>query len=165
MTTRFPTRASSRAHRARRSLAAEALEPRVLLAAQLVKDLVPGSVGGYPSNLTAFGDKLVFSTAGTNPGLWVSDGTDAGTVRIGDQWVAGDSYEGRRTVLASRSGQAVYFDTTDGLWKTDGTAAGTTLVSPLESFYGGNAYGLTESGGVVYFALAMARPRAVPIAA
>src|SRR6476646_10776616 len=78
----------------------DSLEPRVLLSAQLVKDILPGSDGGQPTMLTAFGDKLVFATAGLaeNHGLWVSDGTDAGTTRIFNRAIGRDAYESRPTI-------------------------------------------------------------------
>ena len=129
----------------------EPLEPRLLLTAQLVKDLVPGSDGGQPSSPVALGEKLIFSTGGVQPGLWASDGTDAGTVRIAEVPIVYDSYEGRSPAVASTAHNLLFFNGPGGLWKTDGTAAGAALVKALDAFYGGNAYDLTQSGDVVYF--------------
>src|SRR4051795_9367721 len=88
---------------------AEPLESRTLLSAQLVKDVVPGPVGSQPSGLASLGDRLVFSTGGTQPGLWVSNGTDSGTQRISDAQVRYDSYQGRRPIVTSVAHNAAFF--------------------------------------------------------
>ena len=155
MTKSFPTRPRRRATRARPNPwgcpRAEALEGRALLSAQLVKDLLPGPDGGQPTMLTAFGDRLVFATAGAleEHGLWVSDGTEAGTTRILSATIGHDAYENRRSIATF--GADLLFNGPGGLWKTDGTAAGTSLVKWLDPFYGSYAYDLTESGGLMYF--------------
>src|SRR4051812_28260605 len=87
---------------------AEVLEQRVFLAAQLVADLVPGPTGGQPRDFLALGDRLIFSTGGTQPGLWASDGTELGTQRISDAAVRTDSYEGRSAAAFSTA--ALFFN-------------------------------------------------------
>src|SRR5207244_829188 len=60
----------------------EPLEPRQLLAAQLVKDLAPGSADTNPTDVTIVGQQLFFSGNDyqqTHLGLYRSDGTAAGT--------------------------------------------------------------------------------------
>ncbi|HSK76603.1 MAG TPA: ELWxxDGT repeat protein [Thermoanaerobaculia bacterium] len=115
---------------------------------RIVRDLVPGGEGGHPYNLTVAGDRLFFTTDRT---LWVSDGTETGTVPVtqipysvgrfaalGNKvlFVAGDSLS---------SGQE--------LWVSDGTAAGTKEVTafvPNDPF--AQTHFLKALGGKVYFA-------------
>src|SRR5438309_736804 len=69
----------------------ERLETRVTPAtASIVKDIIPGTPGSHPSNLTAVGNTLYFdagvsenSVALGLTGLWKSDGTPQGTVLLG----------------------------------------------------------------------------------
>jgi ELWxxDGT repeat protein len=77
-----------------------------------------------------FNGKLLFrtntgkntSTRGYN--LWISDGTDTGTVLL-------KSITDRPQYWQEMNG-IVYFGTAGGLWKTDGTPGGTTLVSSVK---------------------------------
>jgi ELWxxDGT repeat protein len=52
----------------------------------VLKDIVPGTGGSSPFDLTAVGDYLVFEadTNATGAELWVSDGTEAGTQPLGE---------------------------------------------------------------------------------
>ena len=52
----------------------------------LVKDIRPGTLGGFPSNLTCIGKGVYFSAIGPTNGaeLWFSDGTAAGTKEVCD---------------------------------------------------------------------------------
>jgi ELWxxDGT repeat protein len=114
-------------------------------ATTLIKDINPGMVelffpqisvpaGSYGFDLTALGNKLVFSAeddgvAGAE--LWVSDGTAAGTVPI-DLCPGGcPSYPWQLV----RLGEQILFvtggDSVRGLWRTDGTAAGTALLQAV----------------------------------
>jgi ELWxxDGT repeat protein len=128
-----------------RRASAEALESRVLLAVQLVKDLVPGTLGGQPRMLTALDDRLLFFTQGPQPGVGVTDGTEAGTTLVYSGYVSttGNSL--------TREGSSVFFGGEGELWRTDGTAAGTTVVKVLDPTGAQNPKSITASGGVVYF--------------
>lgn len=119
----------------------------------LVKDIVPGPGSLRVRNVSAFGGSLYF-TAGSE--LWVSDGTEAGTVplatvdrghslEIGDKlFFAGGDRNGRE------------------LWVTDGTAAGTMMVKNIApggryyqgaGFYPNSSYPgeFTSFQGQLYF--------------
>ena len=115
----------------------------------LVKDLEPGSLDGFPSELTALGEILLFQGPGeAYRWLWTSDGTEAGTAPL----PAAPPFVEPRDL--TRFGNAVYFiaqysplgptssalETDPGgavdsrslplvgdptLWLSDGTTAGT----------------------------------------
>jgi ELWxxDGT repeat protein len=90
---------------------------------------------------------------GTGEGLWKTDGTAAGTIRL--------SPNGAYNVTAGPNG--VYFasgtiDTGSELWFTDGTAAGTRLVTELHpgstaTFRSGRSGIAPSSHGVVFLGL------------
>ncbi len=123
----------------------------------LVRDVVPGTAGSNPRELTAFNNKLYFVAASDNvfrtDELWSSDGTPAGTV----------SQEiDTRTVGADISNPLLfngklYFAAHDGvlgkeLWSSDGTTAGTQLVKDVrEGVNGGEVRALTVSGNNLFF--------------
>jgi ELWxxDGT repeat protein len=107
-----------------------------------VKDLarhMQSTVGSVPRELTQVGTKLFFTARDLNfpdathssywshgRELWVSDGTDAGTVLVKDIVLGeGDS---NPTQLVNLNG-TLYF-AAGGLWKSNGTAAGTVPVKP-----------------------------------
>jgi ELWxxDGT repeat protein len=86
----------------------------------------------YPRYLTNVGGTLYFAaTDGSGGfGLWKSDGTEAGTVRVKD--IRTGTYGSSLTNV----GGTLYFTANDGssgyeLWKSDGTDAGTVLVEDL----------------------------------
>ena len=90
----------------------------------------------YPFELAAFQGKLYFAASdplhGPERELWVSDGTDAGTVLVKDIHPSGGSNPWLLTVHAGR----LWFFANDGehgveLWSSDGTAAGTALAIDL----------------------------------
>ena len=93
---------------------------------------VLASFDGVPSALTALGDSAAFAVfAGATPGLWFSDGTQAGTQRLADLDFAG----GFTAELIAYDG-ALYFGARaasgeEGLWTSDGTAAGTKLLAAI----------------------------------
>ena len=81
------------------------------------------SGGLSPRDFTAFGDKVLFSGIDINryAGLWITDGTAAGTYELTKNTSAGNI-----TVV---DGKAFFVDGSGffgDLWVTDGTAAGTT---------------------------------------
>jgi ELWxxDGT repeat protein len=95
-----------------------------------------------PNDVTAFGSKALFQAHDTNNniGLWITDGTTAGTSNIGGLNSAGITNAGQNfdptdfTVI----GNKVLFDATDAsgqttLWVTDGTAAGTVEIGGLNN--------------------------------
>lgn len=99
----------------------------------LVKDINPstthwsGPSGSNPSWLTEYQGYLYFTAiADHSYGLWRSDGTAAGTVRLEDPW-PDLSYNPAQLI---NHGGLLYFTASQGLWRSDGTAAGT---SPIET--------------------------------
>jgi ELWxxDGT repeat protein len=80
---------------------------------------------GGPTKLTAFGDRLLFTTV-SGDDLWLTDGTLAGTALLRSGLSVGAIVD---------SGTLAFFDAQTAaegreLWKTDGTAAGTVMVDP-----------------------------------
>ena len=84
--------------------------------------------------------------------LWITDGTDAGTMLLKDIYAgATNSTPGNFFRLADGK---VLFAATDAvsgreLWVTDGTAAGTTLfkdINPLAASSGARSIGLSNGG-------------------
>ena len=118
----------------------------------LVKDIATGTVtvpwsptpvtrSSYPFGLTPFGGKLIFTADDGEHGfeLWTSDGTEAGTVMLGDLAPGTRTFTGQQPMPASSvpyeftplAGK-LYFVTVDcELWQTDGTTDGTTLVKKI----------------------------------
>jgi uncharacterized protein (TIGR03118 family) len=90
--------------------------------------LINGNLPGFPDNITPFGQSVLFSFADDRAnGLWLSNGTSAGTALLNKSVLASDL-----TVVGSK----VFFagdDSKNGkeLWVTDGTSAGTHLVTDL----------------------------------
>ncbi|MEG2219104.1 MAG: T9SS type A sorting domain-containing protein [Muribaculaceae bacterium] len=112
----------------------------------IVKDIyIDGS--SSPFGLTKFGDKLLFyamdeeselipviDSAKPEKWLWVSDGTEAGTIRIGDTPTRETGYDGevRFGVLKDKALFVGYSaETNETLWVTDGTKAGTKIVKDI----------------------------------
>ena len=105
----------------------------------LVKDIWPGPNSSYPYVVHLWADDralVVASDFDHGQELWVSDGTDEGTVLLRDL------NPGRPSGISGGSGIAagpdgiVYFAGDDGihgleLWRTDGTPEGTRLVADL----------------------------------
>ena len=100
---------------------------------QRVRDIYPGASNSTPTNLLAIDDTLYF-TAGTTIDiserhLWRSDGTEAGTIPLGDV-IAHEASCG--SWAAKMNGRVWFFGHTlpssaVEVWSTDGTAAGTRL--------------------------------------
>jgi ELWxxDGT repeat protein/VCBS repeat-containing protein len=110
----------------------------------LVRDIAPLSSDANPANLVNFNGTLFFrANDGTGTALWKSDGTIAGTVRVG----SGFSQPGGLTVV----GNTLYFTAANGnqLWRTDGTDAGTRLVSNVAA--GATIANLTAIGNTLFF--------------
>ncbi|HSP17211.1 MAG TPA: ELWxxDGT repeat protein [Thermoanaerobaculia bacterium] len=117
----------------------------------LVKDIVPGSLGSGPANLVPLsGSTVIFSASDPVNGreLWKSDGTEAGTVLVKDIYV-GAQTSGAQPV-AAMSGHVFLLASSTGqlrdAWVTDGTDTGTKKLvdSP-------DARGFFVLGGFMYF--------------
>jgi ELWxxDGT repeat protein len=97
----------------------------------LVKDLEPGPSSSEPSRFAPVAGGVVFhAVAGGGEGLWRTDGTASGTIRIDGGRL---SSLGEFTAIGGR----VCFDGSDRdhgdeLWSTDGTSAGTLLVKDID---------------------------------
>jgi ELWxxDGT repeat protein len=113
----------------------------------LVKDLTPGA--GSPSFgpfASANGRLFFTASSATGNGLFVSDGTEAGTSLIplpaGKTVVSGSTISGTSSLL--------YFPVREGgvskIWRTDGTAAGT---APLGDTFGDNTAAVAFRGSTL----------------
>lgn len=108
----------------------------------VVKDIYPGATSSTPFALTEFYGKLLFfaldeesewmpivSESGTERWLWITDGTEEGTERIGDVPTREGSYDGDQGMLVCVNGKAVFpgysYEYNETLWVTDGTREGT----------------------------------------
>jgi ELWxxDGT repeat protein len=107
----------------------------------LVKNISPGSAGTWPVyGGTSAGGHVFFNVDNqgliANYGLWSSDGTAAGTVRVGpwaEQWAG----LGNKLFFVDRFGL---------LWRSDGTATGTSRVMWVTS----EVYELATTGTLLY---------------
>lgn len=113
---------------------------------ELVKDIVPGSVGSAPKNFIQFGEELYFTTGEDEPTkeLWRTDGTSEGTKRVpGSPSLA---YSPSLTAL----GDKLYFVSGKGkLWRTDGTGPGTQPIDDADELV--DVRTLTVFRGELYF--------------
>ena len=131
---------------------AEALEPRVLLAAQLVRDINAATDHAYTWNFTELNGVAYFAaTDEAGRVLWRSDGTAEGTWLV--KQIAGASTASLSPF--TRAGDLIYFSVfgagdSSGLWRSDGPAAGTTLLRTHDGQRFG-ADGATAFNGLVYF--------------
>ena len=99
-----------------------------------MKDILPGSGGSSPANLTSVNGILYFTADNGSDGreLWRSDGTAEGTSMIMNINPSGDSNPADITQVEG----TIFFSADDGatgaeVWKTDGTSLGTELVVDL----------------------------------
>jgi ELWxxDGT repeat protein len=127
-----------------------------------VLDIVPGPDGSFPETLGGVGDVMAFTIEPQSiSGLWLSDGTAAGTVQTAP--ACGPC------IFASAPSAALgglrFFpgrDAAHGLepWVTDGTPSGTHLVADLApGFADSEILSLTTVGGRVFMGI---RPPAPP---
>lgn len=103
-----------------------------------ISSMVAGSNGVY----------FVNSLSGTN-NLWISDGTEAGTVQI-------KILPGSNTIpvnLIKAVGSLVYFSHNNKLWRSDGTEAGTFELAAFNSAVGSSfsITALTDVNGTLFF--------------
>jgi ELWxxDGT repeat protein len=103
---------------------------------QMVKDLTPGRIGTTINDLVPVGQNVLFSAnvPTANGQVYLSDGTDARTIRLTDPALLGLSAAGILTIARSADGGTVYFfgsNTSDELVivRSDGTVAGTEIVA------------------------------------
>jgi ELWxxDGT repeat protein len=88
-----------------------------------------------PSPLTVLNGKMLFGASdGTGPGLWITDGSSAGTQLL-ERFADKPGSYGYADQFAT-VGNRVYFSANDGtrgaeLWVTDGTPEGTAMVADL----------------------------------
>ncbi|MCR9243703.1 MAG: hypothetical protein NXI31_01640 [bacterium] len=102
----------------------------------LLEDLYPDVGGGPPREVTVIRPGLVFfliESRGMGVEPHVTDGTSAGTLRLGDL-LPGPNSSG--TLQVGRLGNQVLFNANDGvhgdeLWISDGTSGGTQLLADL----------------------------------
>ncbi len=131
---------------------------------RMVRDIFPGALSSvfsffpFPGfNRTAvLGSRIFFAAADSTNDyeLWASDGTEAGTTRVGDlaPGPADSSPQFFETL-----GSVILFtarDTVTGqeLWRTDGTEAGTTRVKDIvPGSDSSSPYELTRFGNAVFF--------------
>lgn len=125
----------------------------------LLKSLVPGPEGGYPSAYRRVGSRLFFVGGDEAHGreLWVTDGSAEGTHLVRDL-VPGSTGSspfafgaiGDRLLFGAYTGPDGY---SSDLWSTDGTSAGTQLVRSFSNPGAQEALGFkgAEVGGRVVF--------------
>jgi ELWxxDGT repeat protein len=102
-----------------------------------------GSTGLDPSGFLTFGNKALFFGFDKNDfeGLWVTNGTAAGTTEIGgldNAGISGKYFGGWKPADFTAVGNEIFFvakdtDNYTGLWVTNGTAAGTTEIGGLNN--------------------------------
>lgn len=121
-----------------------------------VADVRPGVGGSRPADLVAAGELAFFTAAESDldgARLWATDGTDAGTYRVGD--LKGGYGPGSDVRLGPTAviGDTLYFVTAvdDGrgaaLWRTDGTDDGTELVKDLKPYPCSGEFGAMAAVG------------------
>lgn len=122
----------------------------------IVKEIYTGSTGSFPSNLTAFNNKLYFvAQDAINRQVWMTDGTEAGTVPLFDALPnsRNDSYN----YFVNCNG-TLYFSATVGIafssepYVSDGTPSGTRLLKDITPGSNGcDARGYKYFNGLTYF--------------
>lgn len=113
-------------------------------------DLVPGPANLAPFRLISAGPRMFFSGTEGGAGLWVSDGTEAGSHRIGEASLVPQAERGRDAALVGE--RLFYRAYGDGwLWQSDGTAAGTRPVPGPDGEPVAGARDLTPFAGQLFF--------------
>ncbi len=109
--------------------------------ATVPESLLPSGVDG--SSLYRLGDLALFSrTSGNVTELWKTDGSPAGTARVGAQTGVPLATLGSQLFLLANAGQ---------IWKTDGTS--TVLVKDLALGANASVHGWTTARGLLFFVL------------
>jgi ELWxxDGT repeat protein len=125
----------------------------VAAAPSIVRDIAPGSASSHPIRLAEVGGKLFFSAPGATEfrAPWVSDGTELGTVSLGQtcEDIGAPNADETPYEYTDVNGTAFFSCFYDGaLWTSDGTPAGTVFVQDgldaLQEF--------TAMNGALFFA-------------
>ena len=115
---------------------------------KMVKDIYPGPTGATPFALTAYKGKVLFfamdeesefmpviDPTKAEKWLWISDGTEAGTARIGNTPTKENNYDGQagNIVVCGDKAYFVGYDlvNNESLWVTDGTEGGTKVLKNI----------------------------------
>jgi trimeric autotransporter adhesin len=129
------------------------------LGTTLIKDIVIGSIGSFPTNLTVVGSNLFFSiNDGSQISLYKTDGTAANTVLVANFFSVNANKNINNFTAVGNTLFISFSDYTNNvteLWKSDGTGAGTVIVksfsvvgrfrSPI-SFNGNLFFGASDNG-------------------
>ncbi len=114
--------------------------------ATLVKDIYPLKTGSGISSLGSIGNKVIFNADNSVNGseLWISDGTDAGTLMLKDFYLGDRNKSGNPSVFKQYD-NIITFLANDGtgikMFRTDGTDKGTfqiwdrSYLSDFSSFF------------------------------
>ena len=103
----------------------------------LVKDVLPGSSGSSPSQLTVWNNALYFFASNSNGGtdLWQSDGTEAGTASVISVLPTINPQAPFTPTLASGGGQLLFPAQTDAagieLWTLGGCPSACDVLLPM----------------------------------
>jgi ELWxxDGT repeat protein len=90
---------------------------------RLLKDTNPGVASGNPGGFVIFGDGVYFVAVG---GLWKTDGTESGTVKIASVPCRNPAVSGSRLFFEGFTSAASW-----ELWVSDGTDSGTHIVTDI----------------------------------
>jgi large repetitive protein len=112
-------------------------------------EIVPRQIleGVFPTSARDLGPKFLFAGEGVEPGLWVSDGTAAGTFRLAAVYpglIAREPTGAGLLFVASRSDR-------EELWVTDGTREATRLVHRLRAPASSSPRSFASLGDDLYF--------------
>lgn len=112
-----------------------------------------GAVSCLCSNLTKIRDKVFFTANdGTDQALWVTDGTEAGTVKVNAVRPNSDNVVvDLRPTSFTASANHLYFMSNNSFWRSDGTDKGTVQIKDRFSLIGGNVGSGKGIGNTVYF--------------
>lgn len=115
----------------------------------MVKDVRAGANGSAPVELTAINGTLFFVAGDGTNGLWKSDGTEIGTIKLATfnlypEWLTNVNGILFFSALHNSVGNTE-------LWKSDGTIAGTVLVKDLNAGLNSFPRWLTNVNGTLFF--------------
>jgi len=126
----------------------------------LVRDIEPGSGDSGPSSLTRLGDSVIFGAFNNVTGteLWISDGTEDGTVILKDTALGTNHKNTKNATFLVNVNDVIYFRANDrihgrSLWRTDGTTDGTTIMDVFTfASRDSDPSNLSIANGLLYFA-------------